>query len=111
MPWTVAPPVSSVHGISQARILEWVAISFSRGSAQPRNWTYIPALAGGLFTTEATREDQVYMCVCVGICVCVYIHIYTRTDIYTQTHTHTFIFISIIGIEGRNYDDWPKLYT
>ena len=34
-PWTVALPGSFVHGISQARILEWVAISFSRGSSQP----------------------------------------------------------------------------
>ena len=34
-------PGSSVHGISQARILEWVAVSFSRGSSQPRDWTYV----------------------------------------------------------------------
>ena len=43
-----SPPGSSVHGISQARILEWVAISFSRGSSQPRS----PALAGGFFTSD-----------------------------------------------------------
>ena len=36
-------PGSSVHGILQARILEWVAISFSRGSSQPRNWTQVLA--------------------------------------------------------------------
>ena len=35
------PPGSSVHGISQARILEWFAISFSRGSSWPRNWTCV----------------------------------------------------------------------
>ena len=35
--WTCSPPGSSVHGISQARILEWVAISFSRGSSLPRD--------------------------------------------------------------------------
>ena len=40
-PWTVALPGSSVHGISQAGILECVAISFSRGSSQPRDWTHI----------------------------------------------------------------------
>ena len=40
-PWTIcSPPGSSVHGISQARILEWVAISFSRGSSQPRDQTW-----------------------------------------------------------------------
>ena len=40
-PWTVAPPGFSVHGISQARILESVAISFSRGPSQPRDRTRI----------------------------------------------------------------------
>ena len=35
------PPSSSVHGISQARMLEWVAISFSRGSSRPRDGTYV----------------------------------------------------------------------
>ena len=42
--WSVAPPGSSVHGISQARILEWVAISFSKGSSQPRGWTQISCI-------------------------------------------------------------------
>ena len=40
--WTIAhPPGSSVHGFLQARILEWVTISFSRGSFQPKDWTCI----------------------------------------------------------------------
>ena len=51
-PWTVAPPGSSVHGISQRRILEWVAISFSRGSSWPRDQTLISCLAGRSFTFE-----------------------------------------------------------
>ena len=46
----------SVHGISQARILEWVPISFSRGSSQPRDWTLISCIAGRLSTIWATRE-------------------------------------------------------
>ena len=46
------PPGSSVHGISQVRILEWVAISFSRGSSWPRNQTHISCIAGRFFTTE-----------------------------------------------------------
>ena len=46
-----SPPGSSVHGILQARILEWVAISFSKRSFLPRDQTVSPALAGGLFTT------------------------------------------------------------
>ena len=36
-PMDCSPPVSSVHGILQARVLEWVAVSFSRGSSQPRD--------------------------------------------------------------------------
>ena len=52
-----SPSGSSVHGILLARILEWVAISFSRGSSQPRDQTQVsmsPALAGRFFTTSAT---------------------------------------------------------
>ena len=40
-PMDCSPPGSSVHGILQARKLEWVAISFSRGSSRPRNWTFV----------------------------------------------------------------------
>ena len=47
-----SPPGSSVHGILQARILEWVAIPFSRGSSQPRNQIYISCLASRFFITE-----------------------------------------------------------
>ena len=41
---------SSVHGISQTRILEWAAISFSRGSSWPRDWAWVSCMAGGFFT-------------------------------------------------------------
>ena len=53
-----SPPGSSVHEIFQARILEWVAISFSRGSSQPRDWTQVSCTAGRFFTDRATREAQ-----------------------------------------------------
>ena len=49
-------PGSSVHGILQARILEWIAIPFSRGSSQPRDGTWVSHIAGRLFTIWATRE-------------------------------------------------------
>ena len=49
-----------VHGILQARILEWVAFLFCRGSSQPRDWTHISHIAGGFFTNWATREAQEY---------------------------------------------------
>ena len=48
-------PGSSVHGILQARILEWVAFPFSRGSSQPRDWTQVARIVG-IFTIWATRE-------------------------------------------------------
>ena len=50
----------TVHGILQARILEWVAVPFSRGSSQPRDWTQVFLIAGGFFTSWATREAQEY---------------------------------------------------
>ena len=53
-------PGSSVHGILQARILEWVAFPFSRGSSQPRDQTQGSHIADRLFTSWATREAQEY---------------------------------------------------
>ena len=53
-------PGSSVHGISQARILERVAIPFSRGSSQPRNQTRISCIAGGLITSEPPEKTSVF---------------------------------------------------
>ena len=49
-------PGSSVHGILQARIVEWVAMLSSRGSSQPRNRTQVSRIAGRFFTIWATRE-------------------------------------------------------
>ena len=49
-------PTSSVHGILQARILEWVAIFFSRGSSWPKDWTWVSCISGGFFTLWATRK-------------------------------------------------------
>ena len=55
MDWC-SPPGSSIHGILQARILEWVAISLSRGSSQPRDRTQVSCIVGRRFTVWATRE-------------------------------------------------------
>ena len=51
-----SPPGSSVYGDFQARILEWVAISFSRRSSQPRDRTQVSHIVGRRFTIGATRE-------------------------------------------------------
>ena len=50
-------PGSSVHGIFQARILQWVAISFSRGSSRPRDWTWVSCTAGRLFTEPPGKSS------------------------------------------------------
>ena len=64
-PLDCSPPDSSVHGILQARILEWVAISFSRGSSRPRDRTWVSYIAGGFFTTEPLgkplKKEQMYV--------------------------------------------------
>ena len=56
-PMDHSPPGSCVHGIFQARIIKWVAISFPRVSSQPRYKTHISCLAGGFFTTEPPRSS------------------------------------------------------
>ena len=53
-----SPLSSSVHGILQARVLEWVAISSCRGSSWPRDWPRVSCNAGIFFTIWATREAQ-----------------------------------------------------
>ena len=72
------PPGSSVYGISQARLMGWVAISSSGGSSQPREWSCVSCLAGRFFTTEPPRKpfwwlyhqfisiDSSYHCVSVA---------------------------------------------
>ena len=53
-----SPPSSSVHGISQAGILEWVAISFSRGSSRPRDQTWVSCISGRFFTHWVTWKAK-----------------------------------------------------
>ena len=57
-PMDCSLPGSSVHGIFQARVLEWVAVSFSRWSFQPMDRTRVSIIAGRCFTIWATTEDQ-----------------------------------------------------
>ena len=57
-PMNCSSPGSSVHGISQARILECVAISFSKGSSWPRDWTHVSHMVGRFFTTEPLGKPK-----------------------------------------------------
>ena len=55
-PMDCSLPGSSVHGILQARVVEWVAISFFRGSSWPRDWTWVSHIGGRHFNLWDTRE-------------------------------------------------------
>ena len=103
-PTDCSPSGSSVHGILQARVLEWVTISFSRGSSQPRDWTWVSRIAGRHFTIWATREvkpenekilksvleilktldKDISNIITEYIYVCVYIYVYA----YVYIHSH-----------------------
>ena len=53
-------PHGLYYGILQARILEWIAFPFSKGSSQPRDWTQVSHIAGGFFINWAAREAQIH---------------------------------------------------
>ena len=59
-PMDYSLPGASVHEILQARMLQWAAVSFSRGSSQPRDQTQVSHITGRFFTVWATREAQEY---------------------------------------------------
>ena len=80
-----SPPASSVRGIPQARTLEWVAISFSRGSFQPRDQTQVSScIAGRFFTDWATRKA--YKC--------------AGTVLNHSPHPHLLVFIQELHLHG-----------
>ena len=58
---SVVPDSLWPHGVLQARILQWVAFPFSRGSSQPRDRTHVSCIAGRFFTSWATREAQEFL--------------------------------------------------
>ena len=61
-PMDCSPPGSSVPGILQARILEWIAMPSSRGSSRPRDQTCISCIAGGFFTDESPEKPREKPC-------------------------------------------------
>ena len=80
-PWTVcSPPSSSVHGIFQARILEWVDISFSRRSSQRRNRIWFSCIAGRFFNNWARGKSLINDILGFKL-HCVYIHMSIHTHI------------------------------
>ena len=67
-PMDCSLPGSSLHGILQARVLEWVDISFSRGSFRPRDWTWVSCIPGRHFNLWATSSlctyPEIFLCIC-----------------------------------------------
>ena len=76
--WTIAHQDPLSMGFSQARILEWVALPFSRGSSQPRDWTWVFCISGELFTHWTIREAQNF----VDPCFIEYIYIFIYCCLY-----------------------------
>ena len=75
-----SPLGSSVHGILQAGILEWVAVPSSRGSSPPRDRTQVSCIAGRFFTIWATRETHIQ-----------YVY-FTHTHTHTHTHSQWYMY-------------------
>ena len=63
-----SPPGSSVHEISQARILEWIAISYSKGFFEPRDQTPVPCFAGRFFTESPGQPNLSLLNINILIC-------------------------------------------
>ena len=124
-PMECSPWGSSVHGILQARMLERVAIPFSKGSSWPRDWTYISCIAGRFFTVWATvvfpsgspgegnGNPHQYSCLKNsmdrGVCGLQSMGSQSQTwlntcmCVYTHTHTHTHI-VKLWPMSWKNSD-------
>ena len=95
-PMACSPPGTSVHGIPQARILEWVAISYSRESSKLRGWTFISCIGRqDLYQlSHQGRHTYIY----IFIFIYLYIHM---TYIYIYTHIHICVYM---------YTQWDAIY-
>ena len=87
----------TVHGILQARILEWVAFPFFRGSSKPRDRTQVSSIADGFFTSWATREAQrILLEIKISL-----------SYIFAKTLAH--IFCGILWCTIKTYSTWHLL--
>ena len=94
---TLCDPMDyTVHGILQARILEWVACPFSRASSQHRDRTQVFHIAGRFFTSWATRGAPIYIYISKYIDIYISIHMYTHTHTYIYIHTSIYLYLVYI---------------
>ena len=104
-PMDYNPPGSSVHGILQARILEWVAMPVSRGSSWPRDWTRVSCLAGRFFTTEPPRKP-----------IIIYIHTLACMNVQSLSCIQLFVnYWTVVCQVGCHFvlrgSPWPRDQT
>ena len=95
-PMDCSPPGSSVHGLLQARILEWLAISSSRGTSLPRDWAHVSCI-GRRDSLPLSHQGSPW------VCVCAYIYI------YACAHTHMLKLIKMYTLKIHLYLHSPKL--
>ena len=87
-PMDYNPPGSSIRGIFEARVLEWVAIFFSRGSSQPRDQTQVSGIAGRHFILWATRVEGRPDSKCVVLGMRQYENMFIWTERFYESHLH-----------------------
>ena len=98
IPLDCSPPGSSVHGISQVRILEWVAISFSRGSSWPRDWTwvsYISCIGKQILYHRVTWE---------ALPLCLWLPFF----FFPPAKEHAFAFVVVLGLWQNSVSEWQE---
>ena len=88
---------SSVHGSLQVRILDWVAISYSKGSSQPRDQTNVSCIAGRVFTTETKGKlKESYMTEQLNTHLQIVVMVHNAVSILKTTELYTLFFLEVL---------------
>ena len=106
---TLCDPVHyTVHGILQARILEWVAFLFSRGSSQPRDRTQVSCIAGNSLPAEPHGKfHKVCVCMCIYVCVLCVCQLLSCVQLFATPQTVACQIPLSMGFSGQEY--WSGL--
>ena len=112
-PHGLHPPAFSVHGISKARILKWVAISFSKDLPDPGTEPASPALAGRFFATEPPGKPLIYIRCRQKLCF----HLYEVPEIVKFTESESTLVDARIqglgrrGVGNENLVQWGQSFS
>ena len=111
-PVDCSPPCSSVHGISQARILKWFTICFPRGSSQPKDQTRISCVVGRFFAAEPPEkpERRIYTHTYIDRCL---FGLFTLHQFFSAAHVdsalvHAFFNFSAENLSGKSVHLYQK---